>query len=184
MFNYYYYYYYHYQCYYCYLYNIIEKTENEILLFNIILDNILFLLYKQKNYLENITTANSDSNTVDENIINGNNEINENIASNNNSSENVKKSDSQKVETVKDIIFDDSKTDAPLSTVQEDCMGSLNYMWNLFQVHYLDKFFPGIAMNEVDLTQCICFFFFFFFFFFVHNNKSILLKMKKKYDNL
>ncbi|ORX58457.1 hypothetical protein BCR36DRAFT_343705 [Piromyces finnis] len=126
-----------------------EKIENEILLFNIILDNILYLLYKQKS--SNDKPLLPDIDETEENI---NDNANDNNTCNNNENDS-KKDDLQKQEILKNIVFDDSKTDiAPLNIIQEDCSNSLNYMWNLLQIHYLDKFFPGIAENEVDLSKC------------------------------
>jgi len=147
-----------------------------MLLFNIILDNILYLIYKQKNYPEISTKKSPTGNETQskENLKNNNDETNKVDGSNksdeikedditskdSNESDEITKSglEISKPELAlddKDIIFDDAKADAPLNTIQDDnSIKVLNYMWNLFQIHYLDKFFPGIATNEVDINHC------------------------------
>ena len=241
-----------------------DKVENEIQLFNIILDNILYLIYKQKNYVtsviksplstsssptqlnnkspkdnnenneesvdnkstsiieDNNKTVNADTNdnisynnndnednnnnndnntnnnknnltntstnivsptvttniSIDESNKNNNDEDededdNDDISNSNtngydvnlaintsmsNSNEPGKLNDNVVKITLfeKDINFDEAKIDSPLNVVQEeDSVQALFYMWDLFRKYYLDKFFPGIANHNVDLTQCI-----------------------------
>jgi len=155
----------------------IEKTENEMLLFNIILDNILYLLFKQKNYPDIISNKNiiinESVNKVKTDSTNGEtkstndskdddneNKEDEAISKGSNESESTKSpcQDAPKSASStddKDIVFDDAKADFPLNIVQDDnSIKTLNYMWSLFQTHYLDKLFPGIAINEVDINHC------------------------------
>jgi len=173
-----------------------------MLLFNIILDNILYLLYKQKNYPEII----SNKNTIVNESGNKEKTDNDNSETNENKNENDEKKEDEasskggnESETTKspcpdapksasssddkDIIFDDAKIDFPLNIVQDDnSINTLNYMWSLFQTHYLDKLFPGIAINEVEINHCT--YFQYIIFYLINISFELITKKKFKFHDI